>query len=103
MTSPPDPDFNSRLDDLKQGGWVIAALGALGAIVRLLVSNEELGWVINVRRVLGGGMIGVVAYFSVHGLVEPLYEAMTYSICGSFAPEIIEGLRNKIKHFRLKK
>jgi len=103
MTSPPDPDFNSRVDDLKQGGWVMAALGALGAIVRLLVSNEELGWVINVRRVLGGGMIGVVAYFSVHGLVEPLYEAMTYSICGSFAPEIVEGLRNKIKHFRLKK
>lgn len=103
MTSPPDPDFNSRLDDLKQGGWVMAALGGLGAIVRLLVSNEELGWVINVRRVLGGGMIGVVAYFSVHGLVEPLYEAMTYSICGSFAPEIVEGLRNKIKHFRLKK
>jgi hypothetical protein len=48
-------------------------------------------------------MIGVVAYFSVHGLVEPLYEAMTYSICGSFAPEIIEGLRFKIKNFRLKK
>lgn len=101
--NPPDPDFNSRLDDLKQGGWVMATLGSLGALVRLLVSNEDLGWVIWFRRILGGGMIGVVAYFSVHGLVEPLYEAMTYSICGSFAPEIIEGIRFKVKNFRLKK
>ena len=101
--STPDPDFGSRLNDLKHGGWVMAVLGALGAAVRLLVSNENLGWVIATRRIVGGGMIGVVAYFSVHGLVEPLYEAMTYSICGSFAPEIVEGLRQRIKSFRLKK
>ena len=81
----------------------MAFLGALGATVRLLVSNEDLGWVIAVRRVVGGGIIGIVAYFSVHGLVEPLYEAVTYSICGSFAPEIVEGIRLKIKNFRLKK
>jgi len=101
--NPPDPDFNSRLDDLKQGGWVMAVLGALGAVVRVLVSSENLGWVVAIRRVIGGGMIGVVAYFSVHGLIEPLYEAITYSICGSFAPEIIEGIRFRINNFRLKK
>ena len=99
----PDPDFQARLDDLKEGGWVLAILGAVGALVRLLVSNEDLGWVIWFRRILGGGMIGIVAYFSVHGLIEPLYEAMVCSISGSFAPEIIESLRQRIKHFRLKK
>jgi hypothetical protein len=102
MKMNPDPDLNSRLGDLKEGGWVMAALGAIGALVRLLVSEEDLGWVIWFRRILGGGMIGIVAYFSVHGLIEPLYEAMAYSISGSFAPEIIEGIRLRIKQFRLK-
>lgn len=88
--------ISKTAEDLKDGGWIMASLGALGAVLRLLVSDEEHTWWVWVRRTIAGAIIGVLAYFAVHGLVPPIYEAVIYSICGTFASEILEVIRRKI-------
>lgn len=87
----PDP-----FDDLKDSGWLMAALGAMGALLRLLISDEEHDWVVWVRRIMAGAIIGIIAYFAVHGLVPPIYEAVIYSVCGTFAPEVVEVMRRRV-------
>ena len=89
--NPPDP-----FDDLKDSGWLMATLGAMGALLRLLISDEEHHWVIWVRRTIAGAIIGIIAYFGVHGIVPPIYEAVIYSVCGTFAPEVVELMRRKV-------
>jgi hypothetical protein len=91
----PDP-----FDDLKDSGWLMAALGAMGALLRLLISDEEHDWVVWVRRIMAGAIIGIIAYFAVHGLVPPIYEAVIYSVCGTFAPEVVEVVRRRVLRIR---
>jgi predicted branched-subunit amino acid permease len=74
----------------------MAALGAMGALLRLLISDEEHSWVVWVRRTMAGAIIGIIAYFAVHGLVPPIYEAVIYSVCGTFAPEVVEVVRRRV-------
>jgi len=86
-------------EDLKRGGWIVAILGAAGALCRLLVTDEDLAWVMWVRRIIAGGIVGVLSYFVVHGRTDPLYEAIIYAVCGTAAPELIEMARRRIiKH-----
>ena len=87
----PDP-----FDDLKDSGWLMAALGAMGALLRLLISDEEHHWLVWVRRTIAGALIGIIAYFAVPGLVPPIYEAVIYSVCGTFAPEVVELMRRRV-------
>ena len=37
----PDPDLANAIQDFKKGGWVIALLGSLGMLARLILTNEE--------------------------------------------------------------
>lgn len=87
----PDP-----LDDLKDSGWLMAALGAMGALLRLLISDEEHSWLVWVRRTMAGALIGIICYFVVHGLVAPIYEAVIYAVAGTFAPEVVELARRRV-------
>lgn len=87
--STPDPDFLQTAADLKKGGWIVAMLGAAGALCRLLLTNENLPWWLWVRRILAGAIVGILCYFAIHGRVEPIYEAVIYSCCGSATPEIL--------------
>ncbi len=43
----------------------------------------------------------MLCYFAVHGHVEPLYEAIIYSCCGSATPELIalvQGIITRSNH-----
>lgn len=87
--STPDPDLLQTAEDLKKGGWIVAMLGAAGALCRLLLTKEDVPWWLWVRRIIAGGIVGVLCYFAIHGKVEPIYEAIIYSSCGSATPELI--------------
>lgn len=97
--NPPDPNITKTVEDLKDGGWIVAVLGALGAFCRLLISDESHHWLVWMRRIVAGAVIGVLGYFAVHGLVPPLYEAVIYSVSGAFSVELVEVVRKRLLKF----
>lgn len=84
------------LNDLKKGGWIVVVLGALGALLRLLLSKEAPRCVEWVRRILAGAVMGLLTYFAIHGLIDPVYEAITYSISGAVANELTKVVTSRI-------
>jgi hypothetical protein len=96
--SPADPDLANAIQDFKKGGWVIALLGSMGMFARLIVTNEKYSFFVWLRKVVAGGIVGVIAYFALYGTnIDPLYKSVIYSISGSIAPEIWQYIINKIK------
>jgi hypothetical protein len=77
-------------EDLKRGGWIMALLGAAGAMCRLLLAETNYPVWTWVRRILAGAMFGILCYFGLHGLIDPIYEAVVYSVSGAIAPEVME-------------
>jgi len=95
--STPDPDsLMKTAEDLKKGGWLVAVLGAAGALCRLLLTDEHLTMVMWIRRILAGAIVGVLGYFVIHGRVDAIYEAVFYSVCGTAAPELVELARKRL-------
>lgn len=96
--NPNDPDLFGAIQDFKKGGWVIALLGALGMLARLIVTNEKYSFFVWTRKIIAGGIVGVLAYFALYGTnIDPLYKSVIYSISGSIAPECWEYIKNKFK------
>lgn len=95
MATPPDSNLIQTADDFRKGGWIVAILGILGAVCRLLLNEQEVGFWHWVRRMAAGGIIGILCYFAIHGLIEPLYEAVLYSISGAIGPELLNGVIRK--------
>lgn len=92
-----DDRLIQTLDDLKKGGWFVVVLGALGALLRLLLSEEIPKAVDWFRRILAGSIMGLLAYFAIHGLIDPVYEAMAYSISGAVANEATKFITSRFK------
>lgn len=96
--SPTDPDLAGALNDFKKGGWVIGMLGAMGMFARLVFTEEEYSFFVWVRKIIAGGIVGVLAYFMLYGTsIDPLYKSVIYSISGSIAPEIWEFVKKRFK------
>lgn len=96
--SSPDPDFANAIQDFKRGGWVIALLGCLGMLARLILTNEEYKFFVWLRKIVAGGIVGVLAYFALYGTdIDPLYKSVIYSISGSVAPEAWILIKSKFK------
>ena len=94
----PDPDFANAIQDFKKGGWVIALLGSLGMLARLILTNEEYRFFVWLRKIIAGGIVGVLAYFALYGTsIDPLYKSVIYSISGSIAPEAWNLIKSKFK------
>lgn len=91
-----DDTLKSVAEEFKKTGWVMAILGALGMIARLILTNEKFVWAIWTRKAIAGGIVGVLCYFGLYEAeIDPLYRSVLCSIAGSLAPELFEFIRKK--------
>lgn len=89
--SPIDPDLGKAASDFKEGGWLVALLGALGMIARMILTDERQPVVVWVKKIVAGGIVGVLMYFALHGSkIDPLYKSILFSVSGAIAPDIFE-------------
>ena len=95
--SPIDPNLIDTAQEFKRGGWIVAVLGALGAIARLILTEERFFWVVWVRKALAGAIVGTLVYFAInHTELDAMYKGIVYSSSGALAPDIFEWLKRKI-------
>ena len=93
-----DPDLLGAIQEFKKGGWVIALLGSMGMLARLILTDEKYSFFVWLIKIIAGGIVGVLAYFALYGTdIDPLYKSVIYSISGSLAPEIWEFVKRKFK------
>lgn len=95
--SPIDPNLIDTAQEFKRGGWIVAVLGALGAIARLILTEERFFWVVWVRKALAGAIVGTLVYFAInHTELDAMYKGIVYSSSGALAPDIFEWLKRKV-------
>jgi hypothetical protein len=86
------------IEEFKRGGWVVAILGGLGALARLILTNEDYKFWIWFRKILAGTIVGTIAYFALYFAdIEPLYKSIIFAVSGSIAPELFDMIRLKLK------
>ena len=94
--SPIDPSLLETAEDFKKGGWIVAVLGALGAVARLMITEEKFNAIIWVRKGIAGAIVGTLVYFAInHAPIDALYKGIIYSSSGALAPDIFEWLKRK--------
>jgi len=96
--SPVDPSLIDTAEDFKKGGWIVAVLGALGAVARLIITDEKWQAIIWVRKGIAGAIVGTLVYFAInHSTIDALYKGIIYSSAGALAPDIFESIVKKFK------
>ena len=94
--SPIDPSLLETAEDFKKGGWIVAVLGALGAIARLIITEERFKAIIWIRKGIAGAIVGTLVYFAInHAPIDAMYKGIIYSSTGALAPDIFEWLKRK--------
>lgn len=94
--SPIDPSLLETAEDFKKGGWIVAVLGALGAVARLIITEEKFKAIIWVRKGIAGGIVGTLVYFGInHAPMDAMYKGIIYSSSGALAPDIFEWVKRK--------
>lgn len=95
--SPVDPSLMDTAQEFKKGGWIVAVLGGLGAIARLIITEEKFRPIIWIRKGLAGAIVGTLVYFAVNpSSLDALYKGIIYSSSGALAPDLFEWAKSKI-------
>lgn len=95
--SPVDPSLLDTAEEFKRGGWIVAVLGALGAVARLIITNERWQGIIWVRKALAGAIVGTLVYFAINNAsIDAMYKGIIYSSSGALAPDIFEWAKRKV-------
>lgn len=95
--SPVDPSLMDTAQEFKKGGWIVAVLGGLGAIARLIITEEKFKAIVWVRKALAGAIVGTLVYFAVNpAVIDPLYKGIIYASSGALAPDLLEWLKGKL-------
>lgn len=95
--TPPNQDLNNMMEELRSGGWIMAILGGIGMLARLILTNEEYSFAIWIRKIIAGGIVGVLVYFALYGAdILPIYKSVLCSISGSIAPELFDWARRTV-------
>ena len=83
--------------EFKKGGWIVAMLGGLGAIARLIITEERFKPIIWIRKGIAGAIVGTLVYFAVNPAnIDQLYKGIIYASSGALAPDIFEWAKRKI-------
>jgi len=94
--SPVDSSIIDTAEEFKKGGWIVAVLGALGAIARFIITEEKFRWVVLLRKALAGAIVGTLVYFGINfAPIDPIYKGIIYSTSGALAPDIFEWIKSK--------
>lgn len=95
--SPIDPSLMDTAQEFKKGGWIVAVLGALGAVARLIITEQRFRAIIWIRKGIAGAIVGTLVYFAVEpsGL-DALYKGIIYASSGALAPDIFEWAKSKV-------
>jgi hypothetical protein len=93
-------DMNDLLEEFKKAGWLFAVLGGLGALARLILTDEKYNTIKWIRMIIAGSIVGVICYFALHQLsIDPFYKSVICAVSGTFAQELFHQIRNKIKSY----
>jgi hypothetical protein len=83
--------------EFKKGGWIVAVLGALGAVARLIITEQRFKAIIWIRKALAGAIVGTLVYFAVNPAnLDPLYKGIIYASSGALAPDLFEWAKSKV-------
>jgi hypothetical protein len=94
--SPVDPTIVETAEEFKKGGWVVAVLGALGAVARFIITEEKFKWVVLLRKAIAGSIVGTLVYFGInYAPIDPIYKGIIYSSSGALAPDIFDWIKSK--------
>lgn len=95
-----DPDLAGAAADFKKGGWIVSLLGLAGATVSMLLNEKKKPWVFWFKRIVAGGLTGVIMYFTLHGAnIDPLIKAVLMCTCGAVVPELLRRLRGWVNGY----
>lgn len=95
--SPIDPSLMDTAEEFKKGGWIVAVLGALGAIARLILTDERFAWVKWIRKAIAGAIVGTLVYFAVNPMnIDAMHKGIIYASSGALAPDLFEWLKDKL-------
>lgn len=93
-----DKSLKEIADELHKGGWIIALLGAVGMLARLLITKERYSFIGWTRAITAGGITGVLMYFALYNAqIDPMIKSVLYSTSGALAPELFELLISRFK------
>lgn len=94
--SPVDPSLFDTAQEFKKGGWIVAVLGGLGAVARLIITEEKWQPIVWVRKGIAGAIVGTLVYFGINSVpIDGMYKSIIYASCGALAPDIFEWLKRK--------
>lgn len=90
-------DMQQVIDEFKKAGWLVALLGGLGALARLILTDEKYNTTKWIRMIVAGVIVGMLCYFATYNLdIDPFYKSVMYSGAGSIAPELFNWFRKFI-------
>lgn len=94
----PDPDLGNAIESFRKGGWIVAMLGSLGILARLLLAKNKPTLIEAIKKITAGGITGVLVYFALHGTdIDPLYKSVIYATAGAFAPELFGFVLDRLQ------
>lgn len=99
--TPPPNDADSlakATDDFRRVWPTVFSLGGGGALARLLLSKNSPSWIVWVKRILAGALVGGITYFGLYDApISGLNKALIQSTAGVAAAEAIELIIKKWK------
>jgi hypothetical protein len=103
--APPPNDADSlakATDDFRRVWPTVFSLGGGGALARLLLSKNSPNWVVWVKRITAGALVGGITYFGLYDApISGLYKALIQSTAGVAAAEAVELIVRKWREGKL--
>ena len=91
-------DEKNLIQEFLTGGWIVAAVGALGMLARNLLDGVERSRKEQAKRILAAGICSVIAWFILEQVeVSSLTKAISYGVVGVVSPEILQGVISLVK------